>query len=109
MPVQMDHRRTLRARGKSSRATAVPLDHLLLEATSASSIVALILSRSVAILSMPALVAPRCIFAPSSVSRVHFSFFFALSSSVLVVPRSIFEEFNSFLESSSFVLSALIS
>lgn len=122
----MGHRRKLRARGKRNRATAGPLKNLLLDATSASRVVAssasktcrvvrsefrsaLILSRSVAIPSMPALVASRCISAPTSVSRVHLSSFPAISSSAFAVPSSTFEACDSFFESSSFLLSALIS
>lgn len=104
----MGYRKKMRA--KSSRSTAEPLDNLLFEATSARVVAssaskscpvvlsdfssALIFSRSVAISSMPALVATSCISASSSVSRVHFSPSLPFQAA-FVVPSSSFEAFNS--------------
>ena len=124
----------MRARSKSSRASARPLENLLfLKTTSASRVAAssaskpcravrskfssvLIRSRLVAIPSMRALVAPCCVSKPSSVTCANFSSFFTLASSVLLFSRyvfvassSFFEALDSIFDSSSLVVSWLIS
>ena len=123
----------LRARSESSRASVGLLNNFLLETTSASRVItisaskrchavrskfssALVLSSSVAFPSQPALVTPCCVSAPSSVSCADFSSFFAFarsvfmfSGSVFVVSISSFQAFDSAFDSSSFVVSALIS
>lgn len=115
------------------RASVGPLDDLLLETTSPSrettsssskpcrallseSSSILMPSSSVAFLSKQPLVAPSFASVPSTVCRADFNSFFALASSIVALSRPAFvvsssslEPFNSFSNSSRFLVSALVS